>query len=386
MRVALFHNRYAQRGGEDAAFDLEIELLRKAGCVVHAFTVDSGEVRGPVAMLRTALSARSSSRMAERVVRCVGQHPVDVAHVHNFFPLLTPAVHETLFMLGIPIVQTLHNYRLACAHGGFLRDGRNCEECVVRGPWNAVRHGCWRGSRLATAVWADTTRVNRRRGTWERVDRFLAPSEFARRKLLEVGLPADRTLVLPDAVQDPGVCASSGSGAVYVGRLSPEKGVGLLLDAWRGLSDVPLRIVGSGPDAAELERRAAGLDNLHFVGEQLRERVAEEIARASFLVAPSLCYETFGLAAAEALAAGRPIVVPRGTALEELAAGGRSGVLFDSGDAASLATACRELASDPARCALLGVEARAHFEDTLAPERRTGVLLGVYRSVLSTAG
>jgi glycosyltransferase involved in cell wall biosynthesis len=383
MRVGLFHNRYAQRGGEDAAFDLEVELLRKAGCEVHPFTVDNGELQGPLAALRTALSARSSSRMASRVARFVARHAIDVGHVHNFFPLLTPAVHETLFELGVPIVQTLHNYRLACAQGGFLRDGKNCEDCVSRGPWNAVRHGCWRNSRLATAVWADTTRVHRRRGTWQRVDRFLAPSEFARRKLVEVGLPADRTLVLPDAVADAGVAAAPGRGAVAVGRLSPEKGVALLIDAWRQLPDVPLRIVGGGPEAAQLERRAAGLANVSFIGEQPHERVIEEIARAAFLVAPSLCYETFGLAGAEALAAGRPVVVPRGSALEELAAGGRCGVLFAAGNAASLAAACRELAHDAERCAALGTEARSHFDEALAPERRTQDLLAVYRSLVS---
>jgi glycosyltransferase involved in cell wall biosynthesis len=385
MRVALFHNRYAQRGGEDAAFDLEVELLRKAGCEVRPFLVDNGDVQGAMGALQTALVARSSARMAERVARFVAERPVDVGHIHNFFPLLTPAAHETLWKLGVPVVQTLHNYRLACAHGGFLREGRNCEDCVTRGPWNAVRHGCWRGSRLATAVWADTTRVHRRRGTWQRVERFIAPSEFARRKLVEVGLPAERTQVVPDAVEDQGVFAQAGEGAVYVGRLSPEKGVGLLLDAWRQLPEVPLRIVGTGPQADALQARAADLPNVTFVGEQARERVAAEIAGAAFLVAPSLCYETFGLAAAEALAGGRPIVVPSNTALEELAAGGRTGMVFASGDAAALAAACRELAGDPGRARLLGAEARVYFEEVLAPERRTDALLSIYGSLVTPA-
>lgn len=385
MRIALFHNRYAQRGGEDAAFDREIDLLRKAGCEVHVMTVDSADVRSTPGRLRAAVLARGNPRMGERVAAFLARHPVDLGHVHNFFPLLTTAVHETLFQLRLPVVQTLHNYRLACAHGGFLRAGRSCEECVLRGPWHAVRYGCWRGSRLATAVWADATAAQRRRGTWQRVDCFVAPSAFARAKLVEAGLPAERIRVVPDAVDDPGEPRPLGRGAVYVGRLSAEKGVSLLLEAWRALPDVPLTLVGTGPEEPALRALAAGLPRVRFAGALEPGAVAAELAAAAFLVAPSLCYETFGLAAAEALAAGRPLVAPRRTALADLVEEGRNGLLFEPGDAATLAEACRQLASDPARCALLGAEARAGFEERLAPARRTRALLDVYREVLGAS-
>ena len=384
MRIALFHNYYAQRGGEDAAFDRELEWLRKADCVVNACTVDSAEARGPLATLRAAWDARASDRMAERVSDFVREKPVEIAHVHNFFPLLTPAVHETLFRLGVPIVQTLHNYRLACAHGGFLRDGKRCEDCLTRGPWNAVRHGCWRGSRAATAVWADVTRTHRRWGTWERVTAFIAPSAFARDKLIEAGLPAERLRVIPNPVEAPDAVTPQGAGALYVGRLSEEKGVALLIEAWRALPEVPLTVVGDGPLAGALRRAAEGMPQVRFVGARSPEQVREHVAAAGFLVAPSLCYETFGLAAAEALAAGRAIVVPRDTALAELADGGRTGRLFAPGDANELAAACRALASDAGLCSALGAEARIVFEDRLAPEARTAQLLALYREVLDT--
>lgn len=383
MHVGLFHNYYAQRGGEDAVFDRELELLGKAGCVVNACTVDSGDAVGPAAAVRAAWQARASRPVAQRVMAFVRENPVELGHVHNFFPLLTPSVHETLFRLGVPIVQTLHNYRLVCAHGGFLRDGRSCEDCVTRGPWNAVRHGCWRGSRAATAVWADVVHTHRRWGTWERVAAFVAPSAFAREKLVEAGLPAERLHVIPNPVEDPGAAAGPGQGAVYVGRLSQEKGVSLLLEAWRALPDVPLTVVGDGPLMESLTRAATDLPNVVLVGAQPRERVARYIADAAFLVAPSLCYETFGLAAAEALAAGRPVVVPQRSALAELAGGGRSGLLFEPGDSDDLARACRRLAADATLRATLGAEGRATYEDALAPESRTEALLDLYRRVLS---
>jgi len=382
MRVALFHNRYANRGGEDAAFDSEVEQLRKAGCDVRVFVVDSASL-GRAGAVRAALTARGGSDIMARVDEFLAENPVDVGHVHNFFPLLTPVVHQVLFDRGVPGVQTLHNYRLACARGDFWREGRNCEECVTAGPWNAVRHGCWRGSRLATAVWADATRTHRRRGTWGRVARFVAPSAFAARKLAGSGIPAERIRVVPNPVEDPGVTGAPGRGAVFAGRLSPEKGGALLLDAWKSVPEFPLTLVGDGPQAAALRERAKLLPNVRFTGALDREGVRAELARAAFLVAPSLCYETFGLAPAEALAAGRAIVVPRATALSELVDGGRGGLLFDAGDADSLARTCVALAADRGRCEALGAEAREVFEERFAAESRVERLLSVYREAAS---
>jgi glycosyltransferase involved in cell wall biosynthesis len=388
LRVAILHNRYAQRGGEDAVVETEAELLRKAGCEVALFLVDSAPLlRSPVARLQAAARARWNPAMVERVASFLAEHPVDVAHVHNFFPLLSPAVHATLHALGIPVVQTLHNYRLACANAAFLRDGRPCEECAVRGPWRAVRFGCLRGSRLASAVWAEATWTHRRRGTWhECVDRFVAPSEFTRRKLAAAGLPAERIVVKPNPVADPGPPGPPGRGGLYAGRLSPEKGVGLLLDAWRRLPGAPpLAIAGDGPEAGRLRERASGIPGVRFLGEVSRERVASLLTGAAFAVAPSVWYEVFPVAVAEAMAAGRAVVASDAGALAELVEHGATGLLFRSGDAESLAGACRSLLDDAGLAAALGREARARYEDELAPEPGTRRLLELYAEVLAAS-
>ena len=388
MRVGVFHNAYVWRGGEDAVVAHESELLRKAGVAVERFTLDNREARLDTlaGRLRAGLRVRGSAESARRVADFLDAHPIDVAHVHNFFPLLTPAAHELLHARGIPVVQTLHNYRLFCANGAFLRDGRPCEDCVGSGPWNAVRHGCYRGSRVQTAVWAEATARARRRGTFERcVSVFITPSEFARRKLVAAGLDPGKLVVKPNPVVDPGEPRFGGHGAVYVGRLSEEKGPRLLLEAWRALPDVPLTIVGSGPLELELRALAHELPSVRFTGQLPPEGVQAELRAASFLVVPSLCYENFPLAVAEAMAAGKPAIASQPSAMTDLVDPGRTGLLFASGDAPALARACAELAADPARAEAMGREARARFEDELAPERSSERLIAIYERVLRSA-
>jgi glycosyltransferase involved in cell wall biosynthesis len=386
VRVAILHNRYAQRGGEDSVVESEAELLRKAGCEVALLTVESAPLlRSRAARVHAALRARWNPETVQRIARFLAAYPSDLAHVHNFFPLLSPSAHAALRALGVPVVQTLHNYRLVCANGIFLREGRPCEECAVRGPWRAVRYGCLRGSRLATAVWAEATAAHRRRGTWlDCVDRFVAPSEFAKRKLAAAGLPAERIVVKPNPAPDPGPPRPPGRGAVYVGRLSPEKGVALLLDAWRTLAGAPpLVIAGDGPEAPRLRERARGIPGVRFLGEVPRDRVQALFAAAAFAVAPSLWVEVSPVSVIEAMAAGRAVVASDAGALAELVEPEATGVLFRSGDPASLAAACRRLLDDPERTAAFGREARVRFEDEFAPERSTERLLRLYADVVA---
>ena len=370
MRIAIFHNRYRERGGEDTAVDGEAELLEKGGhTVVRCIADNREELAKPLDVLRTALRARRNPESAARAARIADEAPLDVAHVHNFFPLLSPAVHETLSARGVPVVQTLHNYRFACANGNLLRGGSVCEECIPRGPWHAVRYGCYRGSRAQTLVWADTVAHHRARDTWRRcVDRFVAPTAFAARVLISSGLPRERVDVLPLVLADPGEPAPPGHGAVYVGRLAPEKGVDLLIDAWRFQGGAPLAIVGSGPAEAALRERARGVPGVRFLGALPHDEVLRALRAAAFAVVPSRWYEVSPFAAIEALASARPVVAWRGGSLAELVGDGRAGLLFDALDAASVARACARLLGDAELVCRLGAQAREDYLDRHAPD------------------
>lgn len=384
MRIGFFHNRYQHRGGEDVVVDTQIELLGKAGHEVSLCTVDNREeIRDWRGGLRAARRARWNPLTPERAVSFLDAHPVDVVHIHNTFPIFSPALHHTLSEWGVPVVQTLHNYRFVCANAALLRNGVKCTECIRRGPWNAVRHGCFRGSRVQTAVWADMTAYHRRQGTWtECVDLFTTPSSFARQLLIDAGLPAERMRVLPNPVLDPGPPRPLGEGAAYVGRLSPEKGVSLLLDAWRMLpGEVPLRIVGTGPEEARLRQQASDLPNVEFLGAVPHDRALGVMSSAAFVVAPSLWYETFGMVVLEAMACGRAVVVPAESALAELVDSGRTGLHYTSGDAESLAQACAALVSDRELLRAQGEEARSTYEDDFAPERVVAQLEALYTTL-----
>jgi glycosyltransferase involved in cell wall biosynthesis len=386
MRIAILHNRYVYRGGEDSVVDTEAELLRKAGHEVELFTVDNREAiaGSPLGAVRAGLRARWNSKIMRQVGEFVARKSIEVAHVHNFFPLLSPAVHTALSERGIPVVQTLHNYRLLCANGMFLREERTCEDCVVRGPWNAVRHGCYRGSRLQTAVSADQTATHRRRGTWRHhVDCFTVPSAFARVKLLAAGLPPERVLVKPNSVPDPGEPRYPGRGAVFVGRLSREKGVHLLLEAWRQMDGSPLTIAGTGTEEARLREQAAEIPGVRFLGQVDHDAVIAALQAAAFTIVPSIWYENFPVALAEAMACGRPSVAASPSALDEFVDHGRTGLRFESGNAGALAAACAELMRDSERTTAMGREARADYEDRLTPEACVAGLIGVYARAAS---
>jgi glycosyltransferase involved in cell wall biosynthesis len=385
-RILLVHNRYLERGGEDAVFEAEGRLLERHGHRVWRYERDNREIAG-AGNLRTAARALWSREDHRAIGELARRERIEVVHFHNTFPLISPAAHYASREAGAAVVQTLHNFRLLCANGLFFRDGRACEACLGKAvPWPGVVHRCYRGSAGASAAVAGVTTLHRALGTWHtQVDAFVALSRFARDRFVAGGLPAERIEVGGGFVEGD-VAAPAGppdGHFLYVGRLSEEKGVRVLLEAWRKYAGPhPLRIHGDGPLRAEVEEATRRDPRITWLGARPRAEVLDAMRRAHALVFPSLCYENFPVVLAEAQAAGLPVVASRLGSAAEIVTESGAGVLFDAGDPAALAQAVAQLTGDGAQRATLSANARRSYEGKLTPERAYERLAAIYGRAL----
>ncbi|MFE6054096.1 glycosyltransferase family 4 protein [Kitasatospora sp. NPDC056446] len=392
MHVLVVHNRYssAQPSGENRVVDQEVALLRGAGHRVGLFerrsdTIAARSLPGKVAV--PLLVPWNPAVRRELAARLRAERP-DVVHVHNVFPLLSPSVLAACAAAGVPAVATLHNYAQVCPPGTLQRDGRPCAECVGRSPLPAVRHGCYRGSRLATVPPAVSLAVNRRRW-WSGVERFFCISAAQRDVLVGAGLPAERLVVKHNFVPDPGACRTDGGEHVlYLGRLAEAKGVRLLMAAWDALAadggvGVPLVVAGTGPLEREVADWAAGRDDVRYVGLYDPEQCRRAVARSVAVVAPSTWLEAFGLVVVEAMAAGVPVVAAGHGAFVELVEDGVTGLLHRPGEAASLASCLRRITAGADRNREMGTAARRRYEQGFSPAVGLERLVEEYRSVIA---
>ncbi len=391
MKILLAHNSYLQAGGEDVVFDQERQLLERHGHRVITYVRSNREFANRsgverAVMLTQIISAGDSKREILQILRA--ESP-DLVHVHNTFLMISPSIFEACRDANVPVLQTLHNYRLLCPAATFYRDGHVCEECSGGGLWHSVWHGCYRESRPTTAAVALMLKVHRARHTWdESVSGYLALTEFARRKFINSGLPGHKVHVKPNFVfPDPGERTSPGDYAIFAGRLSEEKGVSTLLAAWEHLSKtIPLVIVGDGPLRKKLEQEAAarGLRDVTFRGWLSLRDTRTAIQQARFLIIPSVWYEAFALNIVESFACGTPVLCSRLGAMEENVADYRTGLHFTAGDAVDLARKVDWAWSHPARLAAMGREARREYETRYTAERNYSMLMKIYQQTVET--
>jgi glycosyltransferase involved in cell wall biosynthesis len=382
MRVVQVHNFYRSSApsGEDEVVRTERALLRANDVEVieferHNDALDDGIGGG----LRASLTNVWSDSARRDLAGVLDRHRPDVVHFHNTFPQISVAGYAACTDAGIPVIQTLHNFRLFCANGILSRDGKPCEDCILRGPLPGIVHSCYRDSRLATIGMSMSAMIHRPLRTHARlVRRFIALTHFARSKFVAAGLPAERIGVRGNSLeQDPGIGTGSGGYALFVGRLSAEKGLVTLIEAWRENPGIELRVVGEGPLDAEARERAAGLA-VKFLGRQPQSEVARLMKDASMLVIPSIWYEGFPRVLVESLAAGTPVIASRLGSLAELVQDGREGYTFPAGDALALRSMVAKVAQDAGLLRQLRVHARARFEDQFSPQRAFDSLMQEY--------
>ncbi len=382
LKIIVAHNRYAAAApsGENIVVDAEIAQLRAAGVTVVPFLRSSDEIGSlpatqkallPLSPIYNGTSQRALARLLE------SEQP-DLVHLHNPYPLLSPWVVRTAHKAGVPVLQTVHNYRQVCAPGLYFRDGHVCHDCRGRAlPLPAIRHACYRGSRPQSAIMATTLAVHR--GTWRSVERYIALTDAIKDHLRDYGIPADRISVKPNAIPDPGEAGQPGDGFLFAARLSAEKGLGLLLDAWRGHGDGELgtlRIAGDGPLRPLAEAAAAQRGDVTYLGPLDRDGTLAEIGRAACVVTPSTWHDVLPTIVLEALASGRPVL---GTSL--------GGIPYLVGDAGWITEPDRDAIAAGLKLAHAGAGslrsiARRRYEQSFAPVVLVRRLIDIYTEVI----
>ena len=390
MKIVIVHNTYQEPGGEDVVFGNEKRLLERGGHTVIPYVRSNMELQNLSLLERAVFAPRMvwSSKTRREFAAVLDAERPDIVHVHNTFMVISPSIYSACSERGIPVVQTLHNFRLLCPGANFFRDGIVCRECLDHSLLRSVRHGCYRGSRPATAGVALMLAAHRVLDTWRTsVTRFIALTEFAKEKFIAAGLPPDKFAVKPNfADPDPGERTGIGDYAVFIGRLLENKGLRVLLNAWKKLpAHYPLHILGDGPDRAALEAHAGELQlsGINFRGRTSRAEAIETLKGARFIVVPSTLYEGFPMCIVESFACGTPVLCSRLGGLAEIVEDHLTGLHFDPGDAQDLAIKVEWAWNHPSEMTEMGRSARRKYETHYTADKNHSLLMGIYEQALA---
>jgi glycosyltransferase involved in cell wall biosynthesis len=386
IKILVAHNRYQQAGGEDSVVAEEVRMLEQRGHIVHQYSVDNDDIIGAWRKTVTAVRSFYSRTTFQEISNLFASFQPDILHVHNFFPNISPAILFAANKYRVPVVQTLHNYRLLCASATFFREDRPCEDCVSSGSFlPGVMHACYRGSRVGSAAVGASTFVHTALGTWSnRVDRYISLTQFAAQKFGQQRIPAEKIRVKPNFAPDRGRGTGKGGFALYVGRLSSEKGIKTILAADNvGKLPIPIHIVGDGPLRHDVERACSRPGSqLIYLGKMQRPQVVEQMQKAVVLLVPSVCYEGFPMAIVEGFSFGLPVIVSRIGGLPEIVKDGHSGLLFEPGDPSALLEALCKFVSGANRIECMREAAREQFDDHYTEQKNYGILMDIYGELL----
>jgi glycosyltransferase involved in cell wall biosynthesis len=388
VRVLVVHNYYQQPGGEDQVFAAEAHLLESRGHEVGRYVLHNDQIV-ELSRLRLGVATVWNGSSYRSLRDCVRIKRPDVVHFHNTFPLVSPAAYYAAKAEHLPVVQTLHNYRLLCPAATFYRNGGTCEDCLGKfTPYSGIVHACYRGSRAATGAVAAMLTVHRTIGTWKRqVDVYVALSAFASRKFVEGGLPAQKIVVKPNFLHpDPGAGDGSGRFALFAGRLTPEKGLHTLIESWRQITcRLPLKIVGDGPLAESVSQAARDIPGVEWLGRQPQHKAMELMRAAVILIVPSVWYECFPMTVVEAFASGLPVIASNIGSLSSIIEDGRTGLHFDPGNADDLARKVTWVLDNPNEITRMRWTARSEYQTKYSADRNYSMLVDIYRRAVASA-
>lgn len=387
MRILVAHNKYRWAGGEDVVVKQERALLEAHGHQVISFEKNNNEIQDS-SKLELARNCLWNSEAYAHVLRIIDQEKIELMHVHNYFPLLSPSVFAAAKKKGIAVVHTLHNFRLSCINGLFLRDGKPCESCLSCGNLlPGIVYKCYHSDFAASSVAAMSIGLhNVMKTVPNAVGRFIVLNEHAREKFVQAGLPVEKIRVKPNFIlEDKGAASGDGDYVAFLGRLAEEKGISVLLAAWKNMkSKIRLKIAGDGLLAETVKAFAQENPHVEYVGWLDETSAHRLLGSAKFSVLPSICYESaLPLSAIQSLCAGTPVVASRLGAMERLIYEGKTGLLFTPGDAQELANKIEQLWLDDEALKRMRVESRQNFVRNYSAERNYELLMGIYEEALA---
>ncbi len=353
----------------------EIELLRSRGHQVEVEYWDNHDLTA-WKLVKTGLNCAGSQESKKRAAAILQKNQPDLCHVHNFFPQITPTVYDACIEARVPVVQTLHNYRILCANALFLRAGRPCELCLTGSVWNGVVHACYRNSTLATIPVANMIQTQRKKDAWnQRVNHFVALTEFAREKFLQGGLRPEKVSLRRNYSEDLGLGSQSGGYAIYLGRVSAEKGLITLVNSWQ--ENYPqLKIVGDG----DIPLPLADKKNIEVIKRLPRNEALQLLKGARFSILPTECYEGGTPSALiESLCVGTPILASRIGGIPEVIQDGVAGYLFSPGSVESLQKAVEGFLANSGQEIEFRRRARLVYAEHFTLDRAYADLMSIYQ-------
>ncbi|MEM5777165.1 MAG: glycosyltransferase family 4 protein [Candidatus Aenigmatarchaeota archaeon] len=392
MKILLIHNFYKFFAGEDSIALREKDLLEKHGDEVFFYTRDNKETDNYnlIQKINFFFETIYSRRTEKDIKKIIRDFKPDVAYTHNIFPLISPSVFHTLHNEQIPCIQNVQDYRWLCPNGVFYMDDMVCERCKKGAFWNAVRYRCFRNSFLLSGLYATTISVNRYRGIFKKIDAFLCTTEFNKKKLLEAGIEEKRLFIKPNFLDISNIEPSfeKGDYAIFMGRLSPEKGLWTLIHAFERLKDLKLSIVGTGPLEEPIKNYIYENRIKNISMEGFKQGVEKDnlLKKALFMVFPSEWYEHFPIVLLEAFAFGKPVIASNIGNMPLIVEEGKSGVLFEAGSVDDLAEKIKDLSEDPSKIIKMGIYARRKIESEYTPEINYRILKSIFQKVSGKKG
>lgn len=386
MKILQVHNYYRNPGGEDEVFTSEVSALRGGGEEVITYTEENRRI-DQMNNLSLAFQLIWSEPSRRRLLKVLSKECPDVVHFHNTFPIISPSAYYACKKLKIPVVQTLHNYRLLCPAAILFCKGKICEHCLhTIFPWPGVARACYRNSYLESAGVALMIAIHRWLKTWHKqINIYIALTKFARDKYIEGGLPAKKIVIKPNFIySDPGMEGKNRSYVLFAGRLSQEKGISSLLQAWKELKGIPLKIAGDGLLRQQMQElvRAEKIENVEFLGNLIHTKVIDLMKKAYCLVLPSQWYECFSVNIIEAFACGTPVMAFPLGAMAELIKPGKNGNFFKSRDPKGIASAIQWAWMHPKEIEQMGKQARLDYENKYTAERNYKLLMEIYNKAI----